>query len=146
LPEHEADGLFLQLLMVFEAQAMVQLGKVVNPASQEVTRDLDGAKATISLIEMLERKTKGNLSADEEGLVRRMLTGLRMNYLDELSRGKRADEKADEAEEESGAESERTPTDEAASQDKGSNKGSLDEPATADGPPAGDAEEEDNAS
>ncbi len=66
---------------------MVQLGKVVNPASQEATRDLDGTKGTISLVEMLEQKTKGNLTEDEEQVLRHVLTGLRMNYLDELKKG-----------------------------------------------------------
>ncbi len=98
MPERETDGLFLQLLVVFEAQAMVQLGKVVNPASQEVNRDLDAAKGTISMIEMLERKTRGNLTTEEEGLVKRVLTGLRMNYLDELSKEKARETKAREAE------------------------------------------------
>jgi hypothetical protein len=84
LPEQDVDRLFLHLVMVFEAQAVVQLGKVVDPTSGETRRDLDGAKTTIAIIEMLERKTKGNLSDREAEAVRHVLTGLRMNYVDEL--------------------------------------------------------------
>jgi hypothetical protein len=84
LSGQDTDRSFLQLVLVFEAQAMVQLGKVIDPGSKELERDMSAAGGTISLLEMLERKTRGNLSEDEQELLKRVLTGLRMNYLDEL--------------------------------------------------------------
>ncbi len=86
LSAQDTDRSLLQLVLVLEAQTMVQLGKVVEPASKELKRDLPAASATISLLEMLERKTRGNLSEDEQELLKRVLTGLRMNYLDELGK------------------------------------------------------------
>ena len=87
MPEHDVDRLFLHLVMVFEAQAMVQLGKVVDPTSGEARRDLEGAKGTIAIIEMLQGKTKGNLTDREADALRHVLTSLRMNYVDELRKG-----------------------------------------------------------
>jgi hypothetical protein len=138
LPEQEADGLFLQLLLVFEAQAMVQLGKVVDPVSQEAVRHLDAARATIATIEMLERKTRGNLAGEEESFLKRVLTGLRMNYLDEVSKERRSDEEAAAEGTELGTESRQAPAEESASPQKESSGDSGDE-AAADQPSSEDA-------
>jgi hypothetical protein len=75
--------LFTALLLSLHAAGMQQLGKIVNPLSGEVDRDLEQAKGTIDMLEMLKSKTKGNLDEEEEKLLSRTLYELQMNYVDE---------------------------------------------------------------
>lgn len=86
------DLLFLSLIFNLQAAAMQQLGKMVSPLSGKVERDLAAAKQSIDLLESLERKTRGNLSADEARAMQDILTTLRLNYVDELKRGETPDE------------------------------------------------------
>ena len=79
--------LFMQLVMMFQSMAMQQLGKVMNPMTQKVERDLGQAKNFIDLLSMLEGKTVGNLSDGEQKLLQQALFDLRMNYVDEIKKG-----------------------------------------------------------
>lgn len=85
---HESSAMFTLLVMNFQSSAMMSLGKLINPVTQKIERNLDQAKFSIDLLGMLEAKTKGNLSSDEEQLLRRVLTELRLNYVDELEKDK----------------------------------------------------------
>lgn len=80
------QSLFVALIFSLHAAGMQQLGKVMNPLSGEVERNLEQAKSTIEMLEMLERRTAGNLSEDEKKLLERLLYELRMNYVDEANR------------------------------------------------------------
>jgi hypothetical protein len=95
-----ADPYLIQLIVSLEAAAMQQMGKLQNPLTGEVERNLELAKSSIDMLAMLQKKTDGNLTEDESTLLKRTLYQLRMNYVDE----KNADSKADS--EEQGAESE----------------------------------------
>ena len=52
------DHVLMALTMNLQSIAMVQLGKLSNPASGEVETDLDGARGTIDLLEMLKVKCR----------------------------------------------------------------------------------------
>ena len=62
--------------------AMMLLGKVPHPESGQTVRDLDGAKLFIDQLEMLEDKTKGNLTHHEEGLLKQSLMALRLAFVE----------------------------------------------------------------
>ncbi len=100
-PEQVNEFLFMQLVMMFQGAAYQQMGKVMNPATQKVERNLEQAKGSIDMIGMLEEKTKGNLSENEKQMLEHTLYELRMNYVDELNKG---DTEATEGQEESDAE------------------------------------------
>ena len=53
-PEQHNELLFMQLVMMFQGMAIQQLGKVANPATQKVERDLGQAKNFIDLLSMIE--------------------------------------------------------------------------------------------
>ncbi|MFH2054960.1 MAG: DUF1844 domain-containing protein, partial [bacterium] len=55
------------------------------PLSGEVERNLEQAQGTINMMEMLQRRTAGNLTDDEKKLLDRLLYELRMNYVDEAN-------------------------------------------------------------
>lgn len=77
-----AAALFLQLVLGLQQQGMVSLGKLMNPFSRKIEVHLDTARDTIDLLAALEARTRGNLEADEERVLRQTLSELRMNYLD----------------------------------------------------------------
>jgi hypothetical protein len=84
--DKEMDLLFMQLVMMFQGMAMQQLGKVMNPMTQQIDSDLGQAKNFIDLLGMVEKKTQGNLGEGEAKLLQRALFDLRMNYVDELKK------------------------------------------------------------
>lgn len=81
------DPHFMGLLFSLQATAMAQMGKTVSSETGNVERNLPMSKQIIDLIEMLERKTKGNLTGDEGKLISNLLYELRLNYVDELKKG-----------------------------------------------------------
>ncbi|MBN2072218.1 MAG: DUF1844 domain-containing protein [Candidatus Krumholzibacteriota bacterium] len=80
------EFLFHQLLAMFQALALQQLGKLMNPISGKVERDLQQAKITIDMIGMIQKKTEGNLKDSEKKMIENILLDLRMNYVDESNR------------------------------------------------------------
>ncbi len=81
------ESLFIQLILSFHAAAWQQMGKVQSVITGKIERDLEMAKHSIDMLGMLETKTKGNLTEDEEKYLRHTLYELRMNYLDETKKG-----------------------------------------------------------
>ncbi len=84
--EKEVDIQYFQLVLSLQAAAMQQMGKVASPLTGKVERDMDMAKNSIDMLEMVERKTRGNLSDDERKLIEHVLYELRLNFVDELKR------------------------------------------------------------
>jgi hypothetical protein len=83
--DSQPSDLFLGLVVSLQASAWMLLGKVVNPMTGKIDRNLDQAKETIDLLGMLEEKTRGNLQADEQRLLGQVLYQLRMNYVEEIA-------------------------------------------------------------
>ena len=86
----DRDGeaaLFLQLVLGLQQAAMVALGKLMNPMSGKIERNLEAARNTIDTLSAIEARTRGNLESDEQRVLTQVLTDLRMNYLDELKKG-----------------------------------------------------------
>jgi hypothetical protein len=99
-PEQQDELLFMQLVMMFQGMALQNLGKVMNPVTNQIERNLDQAKNMIDLLGMLDAKTKGNLNDNEFKLLEHALFELRMNYVDEIKKVDQgeADESASDTE------------------------------------------------
>src|SRR3989454_7705026 len=80
--EEEFSLLFAQMVMQQSNIAMMLMGKAAHPESGKVAQDLEAARLFIDQLEMLESKTKGNLSKDEETLLKQTLMTLRLNFVD----------------------------------------------------------------
>jgi hypothetical protein len=80
------SSLFLSLVLNFQAAAWQQMGKIKNPLTDKIERNLEQAKASIDLIDMLAVKTANNLDENEKKLIDRILSELKMNYLDEIKK------------------------------------------------------------
>ncbi len=89
---------FIQLVLMFQTAAMHQMGKIQNPITKKVERDLNQAEFSIDMLEMIQQKTKGNLSQNEKKFLDHVLYELRMNYVDEVNKEKEKEEVRKEAE------------------------------------------------
>lgn len=89
--DKSTDPHFLQLVLSLEMSAMQSMGKLQNPLTGKIERNLELAKSSIDMLNMLEHKTENNLTPDEENLLRRVLYQLRMNFVDELNSEKKSE-------------------------------------------------------
>jgi hypothetical protein len=93
-PSDSLDGEELPLIdfstfvLSLSHSALLHLGDAPHPETNAVERNLPLARQTIELIGLLEEKTKGNLSGDEERLLIQVHNDLRERYV-ELARSKR---------------------------------------------------------
>lgn len=77
------DQLFIHLVNTFVQSAWISLGKVKNPVSDTIERNVEQATYYIDLLDMLQTKMKGNLSEWEEQYIIHSLSELKLNYIDE---------------------------------------------------------------
>lgn len=75
--------LFLGLVQSFQMAAMQQLGKIPNPANDQIERDLPHAKLSIDMLRMLKERTAGNLTMEEGRFLDHVLTELQLHYVTE---------------------------------------------------------------
>jgi len=87
--------LFQHLIAMFQTLALQQLGKLMNPISGKLERDLQQARITIDMLEMIRMKTEGNLDDDERRLLDSVLVELQLNFVDESNRDKEQKEKSE---------------------------------------------------
>ncbi len=74
---------FASLIFSLSSTALLHLGELPDPQTNEKKKDLPLAKHAIDTIAMLKEKTVGNLSNDEEKFVVNVLTDLRLRYVKE---------------------------------------------------------------
>ena len=102
------EALFLSIIYSFHAAAMQQMGKIANPFTGKVERDLDAARGTIDVLAMFRKKTEGNLTERESRVITGLITELQLNYVDEGKREPVAGEKEPAPEAEAAAAAEPT--------------------------------------
>ena len=78
-------ALFAQMVMQQANLALMLLGKTPHPETGQPVRDLDAARLFIDQLEMLEVKTKGNLSPQESALLKQSLMTLRLAFVEEAN-------------------------------------------------------------
>ena len=78
--------LFMQLIIQNQQIAMMAMGKIKNPVTDRIDRNLEHAKIYIDTLDMLLAKTKGNLSEYEEKFLTETLKDLKLNYVDEIDK------------------------------------------------------------
>jgi hypothetical protein len=76
------SALFAHMIVQQSNMALMLMGKVAHPHTGEKTKDLEAAKIFIDQLEMLEAKTKGNLSREEAALLKQTLMTLRMSFVE----------------------------------------------------------------
>jgi hypothetical protein len=79
----------MQLIIQNQQIAMMAMGKIKNPVTDKIDRNLEHAKIYIDTLDMLLARTKGNLSEYEEKFLSETLKELKLNYVDEIDKGKK---------------------------------------------------------
>jgi hypothetical protein len=75
------DVTFSSLVYSLSTSALISLGEIPEPSTEEVMKNLPLAKQTIDILGMLQEKTAGNLTEDETTLLTSVLSDLRMRYV-----------------------------------------------------------------
>jgi hypothetical protein len=78
----ELSALFAHLVIQQSNMALMLLGKTAHPQTGQVVRDIEAAKLFIDQLEMLEVKTRGNLSKEEAALLKQGLMNLRLAFVE----------------------------------------------------------------
>lgn len=74
---------FSTFIFSLNSSVYVQLGLLEDPSTGEKDKNLPMAKQTIDILAMLEEKTRGNLTTEEEQMLKHMLYDLRVLYVKE---------------------------------------------------------------
>ncbi|HHS48268.1 MAG TPA: DUF1844 domain-containing protein [Desulfurella acetivorans] len=77
---------FEEFILSIAGGAYVQLGIVEDPFDNTKKMDLEMAKASIELIEMLKEKTKNNLTKEEEDLLQSVISDLNEKYREKIAK------------------------------------------------------------
>ena len=71
---------FTTFILSMSTSCMIQLGEIADPEGQTST-DLEAARSTIEILQMLDRKTEGNLGGEEDRMLSHVIADLRERYL-----------------------------------------------------------------
>jgi beta-glucosidase/6-phospho-beta-glucosidase/beta-galactosidase len=82
--DQQQQLLFMMLVQQHEQIGLMGLGKIKNPATDVIERDLNAAKYAIDTLAMLEKYTKGNIEKELSSYLQQKLSMLRLNYVDEI--------------------------------------------------------------
>jgi hypothetical protein len=80
--EEFLSALFANMIIQQTNMAMMLLGKVAHPETGQFMQDLESAKMFIDQLEMIEARTKGNLSKQEDALLKQALSALHMAFVE----------------------------------------------------------------
>tara|TARA_B100000315_G_scaffold257897_1_gene308320 strand:- start:2508 stop:2885 length:378 start_codon:yes stop_codon:yes gene_type:complete len=107
------EQLFTQLVSSYSTSAWISLGKIKNPMTDKLERNLQQASYAIDMLDMLSRKMGDNLNENERKFLTSVVGDLKMNYMEESKKGdepsddsqdEEKDESSEETKEESGKE------------------------------------------
>jgi hypothetical protein len=79
-------ALFVSMVVQYSDLAMLAMGRAAHPETGKRMRDLEAARLFIDQLEMLEVKTRGNLTPGEAAVLRQALTNLRLAFVEEAQK------------------------------------------------------------
>lgn len=79
----EVTADFGSFVVSLGTNGMINLGHIPHPETNQREQDLDSARHTISLLEMLRDKTHGNLLPEEQHLIDSLIFDLKAAYVQE---------------------------------------------------------------
>lgn len=72
---------FMLFISGLATQVYIHLGLLENPLTKKKEKDLDQAKYLIDILGILEEKTKGNLTKEEQPYLQSLLYDMRMAFV-----------------------------------------------------------------
>ena len=76
----------MYLVRTFQSSAWIALGKMENPMTDKTEVNIEQASYYVNLLEMIQEKTKGNLTDFEEQMLINTVSELKLNLIDENKR------------------------------------------------------------
>ena len=73
---------FIEFVMMHAQNAALFLGQIPNPKTGEAEINLDLARMFIDQLEMIQEKTRGNLTNEEATVLRNALSNLQMAFVE----------------------------------------------------------------
>jgi Domain of unknown function (DUF1844) len=73
---------FIEFVMMHAQNAALFLGQIPNPKTGEAEINLDLARMFIDQLEMIQEKTRGNVTNEEAMVLRNALSNLQMAYVE----------------------------------------------------------------
>lgn len=97
--DQKNEALFMQLIFTFQTAAWQQMGKIKNPLTDKVERDIDQARFSIDMLDMIRTKTQGNLSENEKMYLDKVISELQLNFVAEVDKEQKEKEQGEEKKE-----------------------------------------------
>lgn len=72
---------FSAFLMSLASAALVGIGEAADPVSGKTTKNMSLARTNIDMLELLRKKTKGNLDESESALLENLICELKLKYV-----------------------------------------------------------------
>ena len=101
--EEHLSAVFATMVMQLTNMAAMFMGKVPHPETKKPMVDLESAQIFIDQLEMLEAKTKGNLSQEEQNILKQGLTMVRMAFVEAVEAAEKGSPKEQKEEKEAPA-------------------------------------------
>ncbi len=83
---------FSSFILSLSSSALFHFGTIPDPVTKQTQRNIPLAKQTIDILGIIDEKTKGNLTNEEEKLLENLLYDLRMRYIEECKKDRESDE------------------------------------------------------
>jgi hypothetical protein len=115
--KQKQEVFFMQLIMTFQMAAWQQMGKIKNPMTDKIERNLDQSRFSIDMLDVIQKKTQGNLSEQEKHFLEKSISELQLNFVDEVEKEKKekaqkeTEKKAEEKKAEKQPEEDKKPED-----------------------------------
>lgn len=79
------SAIFADMVIHLGNTALIFLGRIPNPETGQPMLEIEGAKMLIDQLEMLQEKTKGNLSKEEQQLLLQTLSTLQLAFVEAIN-------------------------------------------------------------
>lgn len=86
MEKDKSSELFVALVYSLQMQAMMNLGKIKNPMTDKIEKNIEGAEVSIDMIDMLLHKSKKGFTDEEKKVLETVVSDLRLNYVEEKSK------------------------------------------------------------
>lgn len=88
--DQKNKAMFFNLVITFQQAAFQHMGKIPNPITGKIEREIEQARMAIDMLDMLKARTKSNLADEETRMLDHVLRELKLNFVDELDKDKKA--------------------------------------------------------
>ncbi len=89
------EQLFVHLISSYVTSAWVSLGKLKNPITDKIERDLEHASFSLDMLDMIAGRMGGNLEEWESQILNQNITDLKLNYVEELKNDEKSADKTE---------------------------------------------------